>query len=75
VEQVSGWGWAGVIVIGWLVVGAVAAPLVGRWLRHNSQYYPEAPPKITPEPPPTAASGAFKPCKPGGGREDRSSAT
>lgn len=36
----SGWGWAAMIFIGWMVVSLVTAPLVGRWLRRNSEYYP-----------------------------------
>ena len=36
----SGWGWAAAIFIGWMVVSFVTAPLVGRWLRRNSAYYP-----------------------------------
>jgi hypothetical protein len=46
---VSGWGWAAVILIGWMVISFVTAPLVGKWLRRNSAYYPE---------PPLAPSGA-----------------
>jgi hypothetical protein len=45
----TGW-WFVIFVVGWIVVSAVTAPLVGKWLRHNSQYYPEPPPD-RPSPP------------------------
>lgn len=44
----SGWGWAAMIFIGWLVVGVVTAPLVGRWLRRVGADYPEPEPQHPP---------------------------
>lgn len=68
----SGWGWAGVIVIGWLVVGFATAPLVARRLKRLSQDYPEPGPEPA-EPPPARWEPPVGPCVPEPEPEPRSS--